>query len=406
MKSIRELYRTGKGPSSSHTMGPSRGAVIFGSKHPEISLFRAVLFGSLAATGRGHLTDIAVKEAFAPHPVEIIWKPDEELPLHSNGMRFEGLDDNGEVLCFEEDYSVGGGALMSDARELPDIYPYDTVDEVLAESEKIGETFWEYVVRHEGEDILCFLEDIWKVMHMAVEKGLKAKGPLPGSLGLIRKAGSFKRSSGSRGADFRCDALLAAYAYAVSEENACGGEVVTAPTCGSCGVLPAVLYYFAENNGFSANDIVRALAVAGLFGNIVKTNGSICGSLVGCQGEIGTACAMAAAAATQLLGGTLRQIEYAAEMGLEHHLGLTCDPVAGLVQIPCIERNAHAAARALNCSHFSLLSDGSHRISFDDVTAVLLETGKALTTPYKETSTGGLAKVFASHIKPPTSSLR
>ncbi len=263
---------------------------------------------------------------------------------------------------------------------------------------RAGRSFWEYVERYEGEDVWNFLNRIWAAMCECVERGLDSEGVLPGDLGLFRKARSLFRKSTILGNDIRTEALLAAYAYAVAEENASGGHVVTAPTCGASGVLPAVLYHLKTKLDCNRMDILRALATAGLFGNMVKQNGSISGAAVGCQGEVGVACAMAAAAATQLLGGSLRQIEYAAEMGLEHHLGLTCDPVHGLVQIPCIERNAHAATRALSCCHFALLSDGLHRISFDDAVTVLLETGQAMASPYRETSTGGLARIYEKRI--------
>jgi L-serine dehydratase len=397
MKTLRELYRIGHGPSSSHTMGPYRAAAQFLRKYPDAVSFRVTLYGSLAATGKGHLTDVAIQEALTKHDVEIIWKPSEELPLHPNGMLLEALGESREVLSTQEEYSVGGGALLSDG-ELGDIYLAKTLSDILAHCDKSGESFWGYVVRCEGEDIWNFLDEIWAAMCESIEKGLDSEGQLPGGLNLFRKAHSFFRKSTMLAADIRSDALLAAYAYAVAEENACGGRVVTAPTCGSCGVLPAVLYYLNNKLDCSRMDIVRALATAGLFGNIVKTNGSISGAAVGCQGEVGVACAMAAAAATQLLGGSPRQIEYAAEMGLEHHFGLTCDPVRGLVQIPCIERNAHAATRAVSCCHFALLSDGLHWISFDDAVLVLLETGQALPTLYRETSAGGLARIYEKRI--------
>lgn len=398
MKTLRELYRIGNGPSSSHTMGPYRAAAKFLGAHPEARSFRVTLYGSLAATGKGHLTDVAIREALGKHEVAIIWKPSEELPVHPNGMLLEALDESGQVLHSWEEYSVGGGALYSD-EEGGDIYPAKSLSEILADCDKSGESFWGYVARFEGKDIWNYLDEIWTAMCECIEKGLDTEGQLPGGLGLFRKAHSLFRKSTILGPDIRSDALLAAYAYAVAEENACGGRVVTAPTCGASGVLPAVLYHLVNSElNCSRTDIVRALATAGLFGNVVKLNASISGAAVGCQGEVGVACAMAAAAATQLLGGSPRQIEYAAEMGLEHHLGLTCDPVRGLVQIPCIERNAHAATRAVSCCHFSLLSDGLHRISFDDAVLVLLETGQALPMLYRETSTGGLARIYEKRI--------
>lgn len=397
MKTLRELYRIGNGPSSSHTMGPQRAAARFVNEHSDAALFRVTLYGSLAATGKGHLTDVAIRDAMGKRDVEIVWRSSEELPRHPNGMRLEALGEAGQVLGTRDEYSVGGGALLSDETS-PDIYPQKTLAEILAYCEKSGASFWEYAAGVEGEGFWDFLDEIWTAMDTTVDRGLNAEGVLPGELGLFRKAHSLFRKSSMLGPEFSRDALLAAYAYATSEENACGCRVVSAPTCGSSGVLPAVLRYFRDKMSCSRKEIVRALATAGLFGNVVKSNGSISGAVVGCQGEVGTACAMAAAAATQLLGGSPRQIEYAAEMGLEHHLGLTCDPVRGLVQIPCIERNAHAAARAVSCCHFALLSDGLHRISFDDAVQVLLETGQSLPRLYRETSTGGLARIYERHI--------
>ncbi len=378
-------------------MAPSRAALAFGRDHPEATTFRVVLYGSLAASGKGHQTDKVIAEALAPRAVELIWQPAEELPDHPNGFRLEALDASGAALATHEDYSVGGGALSSDS-DAAEVYSLSSLSAILAGCRGNGQMLWEYVAQCEGEGIWVFLEEIWRQMVISLETGLRAAGVIPGGLGLCRKARAFRRKSSVLKSDFRNEALLAAYAYAVAEQNACAECVVTAPTCGSCGVLPAVLYLLKDEIPCDEQEILHALATAGLIGNLVKTNGSISGAAVGCQGEIGTACAMAAAAAAQLLGGSPQQIEYAAEMGLEHHLGLTCDPVGGLVQIPCIERNAHAATRALSCARFALLSDGLHRISFDDVVTVLLETGKALPTLYRETATGGLARVYEKRI--------
>lgn len=397
MKTLRDLYRIGRGPSSSHTMAPSRAAACFGREHPEAAAFRVALYGSLAASGRGHLTDRAMAESLAPRPVEFLWRPDAQLPSHPNGFRLDALDASGAVVATREDYSVGGGALLSDAGAA-DVYPLASLSAILARCRGNGQMLWEYVAQCEGPEIWTFLEEIWARMTACIETGLHTAGVIPGGLGLCRKASAFRRKSAVLKSDFRNEALLAAYAYAVAEQNACAEWVVTAPTCGSSGVLPAVLHLLSDEVACDMQELLHALATAGLIGNLVKTNGSISGAAVGCQGEIGTACAMAAAAAAQLLGGSPPQVEYAAEMGLEHHLGLTCDPVKGLVQIPCIERNAHAAARALSCARFALLSDGLHRISFDDVVAVLLETGQALPTLYRETATGGLARIYEKRL--------
>ena len=397
MKSIKYLYKKGHGPSSSHTIAPSRAAQIFSKNTDKTSLFRVTLFGSLAATGKGHLTDKVIKSSLAPNNVEIIWKPDEKILNHPNSMKFEEIDPSGILIKKKEFVSTGGGALLNED-EGDDIYPFKNTEEILDLLRKTGRSYWEVVEKYEGPEIWRYLDEIWKTMKESIKKGLKTTGTLPGGLGLQRKAGSFFRKAERLKGEFKSLALVAAYAYAVAEENGSGGKIVTSPTCGASGVLPAVLYHLKNRHKFEKDDILKALAAAGLFGNIVKHNASIAGAVVGCQGEIGTACAMAAAAACQLMGGSTGQIEYAAEMGLEHHFGLTCDPVGGLVQIPCIERNAHASTRSLSCCHFALLSDGLHRISFDDAVAVMYETGKKLPSLYRETSMGGLAQIYQNHI--------
>jgi len=396
MKSLKELYRIGTGPSSSHTMAPRKAAEQFLERHPDAVRFRVTLFGSLAATGKGHLTDKALLSVFAPRTCEILWKPETELPVHPNGMTFEAMTGAGNLLEQWQVYSVGGGALQEAGKEKisREVYALKSMEAILQRSAETGESCWEYVADCEGEGIYPFLDQIWDTMTESIERGLNHVGVLPGGLGVARKAQSFYRKASLYGPDFKRNGLLWAYALAVSEENASGGVIVTAPTCGGSGVVPAVLRYLQESLDCSRQDILRALATAGLIGNLVKHNASISGAEVGCQGEVGTACSMAAAAATQLHGGTVRQIEYAAEMGLEHHLGLTCDPVNGLVQIPCIERNAHAATRALSCCHFALLSGGEHKITFDEITAVMKETGQALPSLYRETSRGGIAEAY------------
>ena len=396
MESIRELYRVGVGPSSSHTMGPKRAAEIFRTRHPQAAGFRVTLFESLAATGRGHLTDQAIRDALAPLPVHIIWAEDQRLPEHPNGMRFTALDADGRESSSWTVYSIGGGALQEAGRPRQHVrvYPRSTLTEIMQTCAEDGITYWEYVVRHESEEIWSFLDEIWTAMRDSLDQGLSTEGVLPGSLGLARKACSYHQKALMGGPELRQTGLLAAYALAVSEENAAGGVIVTAPTCGSCGVVPAVLRYLAESISSRPRALLQALATAGLIGTIIKANASISGAEVGCQGEVGSACAMAAAAATQLMGGSIRQIEYAAEMGLEHHLGLTCDPVGGLVQIPCIERNAVAATRARSVALMALLSDGSHRIPFDEVVRVMKETGHDLPSLYRETAHGGLAKAY------------
>jgi L-serine dehydratase len=396
MESLRELYRIGHGPSSSHTMGPRRAAEIFLERYPAADRFQVTLYSSLAATGRGHLTDRAMREAFAGRDLEIAWEPDVELPQHPNGMKFQALDGDGSVLGEWTVYSIGGGALLEAGQEryAKPVYTLDSMQAILKTCGSRGLSLWELVEEHEGQDIWQFLAEIWQAMQETIQRGLETEGVLPGSLGLARKARRMLRQIGLTGQSFLSEGLLPVYALAVAEENAAGGVVVTAPTCGACGVLPAVLKFIRENVQASQQDILHALATAGLVGNLIKHNASISGAEVGCQGEIGAACAMAAAAAMQLLGGSIRQVEYAAEMGLEHHLGLTCDPVDGLVQIPCIERNVFAALRALSCARYASFTDGSHRVSFDEVVGVMKETGHNLPSLYRETSKGGLAKIY------------
>lgn len=395
MQSIRELYRIGHGPSSSHTMAPRRAAETFKARYPAAERFQVTLYSSLAATGRGHMTDVAIQEALAPAPVAIAWLPDVELPFHPNGMQFQAIMADGAASEPWTVFSVGGGALAQEGDPAPPaVYDMDSLATILDHCKQTGQSLWEYVEAREGKAIWPFLSQILEAMRAAIARGLEREGVLPGGLGVARRAWAIHRKMTIAGSAPHRFELLYAYALAVAEENACGGLVVTAPTCGSSGVLPAVLRYEQEITRCSDEALLRALATAGLIGNLVKHNASISGAEVGCQGEIGVACAMAAAAATQLLGGTVRQIEYAAEMGLEHNLGLTCDPVAGIVQIPCIERNAFAAAKAHSCADYALLSDGSHRIPFDDVVAVLWETGNNLPPLYRETAAGGLAEAY------------
>ena len=400
MKSLKELYRIGKGPSSSHTMGPQRAAKLFMERCANASTYEVTLYGSLAATGKGHMTDVAIEEVLRPHKfVHIIWEPQTFLPFHPNGMKFVGKDLNGDIIDEWTVYSIGGGALSDgtdghDELGAKDIYDLNTMHEIQQWCYDNGRSFWEYVEKCEGSDIWDFLSTVWQTMKQAIRNGLDHEGVLPGPLKLQRKAATyFIKAKGYR-ASLQSRGLVYSYALAVSEENASGGTIVTAPTCGACGVLPAVLYHMHTAHDMSEQRILRALATAGLVGNIVKQNASISGADVGCQGEVGVACAMASAAACQLFGGSPAQVEYAAEMGLEHHLGMTCDPVCGLVQIPCIERNAFAAARALDADLYASFSDGHHSVSFDRVVEVMRQTGHDLPSLYKETSEGGLAKGF------------
>ena len=397
MESIRQLFKIGLGPSSSHTMGPRIAAEKFSQENPEAKGFRVTLFGSLAATGKGHLTDVAILDVLERHaPTEIIWKPDVFLPFHPNGMRFEALDSEGTPINDETIYSVGGGDILHEGEERGNgksVYEMTKISDILEWCEKTGRSYWEYVEISEGKKIWDYLKEVWEVMKDAVRRGIEAEGVLPGGLGLRRKAVSYYVHAAGYNSSLKSRGLVYAYALAVSEENASGGRIVTAPTCGSCGIVPAVLYHLHTSKDFSENRILKALATAGLFGNVVKHNASVSGAEVGCQGEVGVACAMAAAAASQLFGGTPAQIEYSAEMGLEHHLGLTCDPVCGLVQVPCIERNAYAAARALDANLYATFSDGRHSVSFDRIVEVMKQTGHDLPSLYKETAQGGLAVI-------------
>lgn len=394
MESIKELYRIGHGPSSSHTMGPRFAAERFKKENPGAASFRVTLYGSLAATGKGHLTDATIIETFLPEQVEFVWKPEIVLPFHTNGMKFEALDVQGNSVKDWMVYSVGGGKIMEENQDDSEkhVYEHNSMSEIMALVEQKGQDYWEYVKRRENSDTWDYLFEVWKAMKRSIQEGLDADGVLPGGLNLRRKASAYWIKAKGYRASLRSRSMIMAYAMAVSEQNASGGVVVTAPTCGSAGVLPAVLYHSQVDHKMSDKNIIQALATAGLFGNIIKHNASISGAEVGCQGEVGSACAMASAAANQLYGGSPQQIEYAAEMGLEHHLGMTCDPVCGLVQIPCIERNAFAALRAFDANLKAMLSDGKHLVSFDRVVEVMKETGHDLPSIYKETAEGGLAK--------------
>lgn len=400
MKSLRELYRIGKGPSSSHTMGPQKAAKIFLEKHPSAKAFKVTLYGSLAATGKGHMTDAAIIEVLsAAAPVKIEWQPSVFLPFHPNGMKFAAYAEDNKITDEWTVYSIGGGALSEgkgkdDMFNTPEVYEMNTMTEIMNWCYKTGRNYWEYVDQCEDSAFWDYLLEVWHMMQKAVERGINTEGRLPGPLNLTRKAPTYYVKASGYKQSLQTRGLVYAYALAVSEENASGGTIVTAPTCGACGVLPAVLYHLSKGHNFNDTRILHAMATAGLIGNIVKKNASISGADVGCQGEVGVACAMASGAACQLFGGSPSQIEYAAEMGLEHHLGMTCDPVCGLVQIPCIERNAFAATRALDANLYSAFSDGIHRVSFDKVVDVMKHTGHDIPSLYKETSEGGLAKSF------------
>ncbi len=397
MESIKRLYKIGLGPSSSHTMGPRKAAEEFLDRHRDASRFEVTLYGSLAATGAGHLTDRAIIDTLEPTaPTTIVWKPEMFLDFHPNGMTLRYFDSEGKETDSDTVFSIGGGDICREGQSRTvgeKVYEMSHISDILNWCESTGRSYWEYVDMCEDSDVWDYLHEVWITMKEAVERGIEAEGVLPGGLGVRRKAVSYHVHAAGYNSNLKSRGLVYAYALAVSEENASGGKIVTAPTCGSCGIVPAVLYHLHNSKNFPEKRILRALATAGIFGNVVKTNASVSGAEVGCQGEVGVACAMAAAAASQLFGGSPAQIEYSAEMGLEHHLGLTCDPVCGLVQIPCIERNAYAAARALDANLYAAFSDGRHSVSFDRIVEVMKQTGHDIPSLYKETSQGGLAVI-------------
>ena len=401
MQTLKELFKVGMGPSSSHTMGPRKAAEIFNKRNPSAHSFRVYLYGSLALTGKGHLTDFAVTSGLEPKPVSLVWEENTFMPKHPNALKFEALDEKDNILDSWLVYSVGGGDIKDDKdfdNPPKTIYPLKTMQEINEYCKKRKMSLWEYVEEVEGPEIWDYLLNMWKQMQKTINTGVTKWEVLPGNLQLERKARRYFKISDTSPRYVRRMHKLFSYALACAEENASGGVVVTAPTCGSCGVLPAVLRITQEIYELDNPPILRALATAGLVGNLAKANASISGAEVGCQGEVGVACAMAAAAACQLEGGNNRQIEYAAEMGLEHHLGLTCDPVDGLVQIPCIERNALAASRAIDCATYAIASDDDNRVSYDDILATMMQTGKDMNSDYRETAKGGLARFFKEKI--------
>jgi len=397
MKSLRNLYRIGKGPSSSHTMGPEAAALRFKSFYGTADFYEATLYGSLALTGKGHLTDEAVRNAFFPKTSAIIFDTETgDLP-HPNTMDLRAYS-NGALLGEWRVCSVGGGAIqvmgMPETDE-PDVYPHKNFSEISAYCREHSLSLWEYVEQYEGKRIWEDLGAVWDAMKQAVKEGLAAEGVLPGGLELLRKAKHlYETRLPNENPETRESRLVCAYAFAVSEQNAGGGRIVTAPTCGACGILPAVLAHRQQKFAYSDEEILHALAAAGIIGNCIKTNASISGAEAGCQAEVGSACSMASAALAQLMDLSLEQIEYAAEVALEHHLGLTCDPVCGLVQIPCIERNAVAAMRAINSVNIAQFLTYARKISFDMVVETMYQTGKDLHKIYRETAEGGLAKIY------------
>ncbi|HBG5343181.1 TPA: L-serine ammonia-lyase [Clostridioides difficile] len=396
MDTLKELFKIGSGPSSSHTMGPQRAAERFKNENPDAESFRAILYGSLAATGKGHLTDYIIEKTIAPKKVEIVWEEDIIKDFHPNGMKFEALDKDGNVTAEWTVYSVGGGTISEEGQrnsKSNSIYHLDTMDEIVKWCKENNKTLVDFVLECEPEDIKDYIKTIKDAMRKSIDDGLSTDEIIPGKLLLKRRASTFYDEYKK---DKSFSTLVYAYALAASEQNASGNIIVTAPTCGSAGVIPGIFFAMQDFYNYDDEKIIEALLVAGIIGNIIKTNASISGAEVGCQGEVGAACSMAAAAVAYLKGGTIDHIEYAAEIALEHHLGMTCDPVYGYVQIPCIERNAMAAQRAYDAAKYALLTDGSHSVSLDQVVETMKETGIDMMDKYKETAKGGLAKHFFS----------
>ena len=399
MKSIRDIYKIGKGPSSSHTMGPERAARMFLGRYPQADRFTVALYGSLSKTGVGHGTDRVLRDTLGQTRTEVLFSQESFPGMHPNTMDFTAFQDGQEIGSLRV-VSIGGGDIRIPGEpaeaEGEEVYIEHSFAEIADFCKwRYIDTLSEYVELNEGEEIWDFLGTVWQTMKQSISEGLSRDGVLPGGLNVQRKA----KYLYTQIPDDKIPALrefqrIAAYAYAVAEQNAGNGTVVTAPTCGACGVLPAVLKYAQDTKGFSDEEICRALATAGVIGNLTKTNASISGAECGCQAEIGTACSMAAAALAELYGQNLDQVEYAAEVAMEHHLGLTCDPICGLVQIPCIERNAVAAVRAMNACNLSYFLTGSRNISYDMVCRAMKETGIHLDHRFRETSEGGLAKLY------------
>ena len=395
MKTAKSVYKIGNGPSSSHTVGPFHAAKVFGARHPDADAYRVTLYGSLAFTGEGHGTGKAIRSGL-PGATVVFDRETRDLP-HPNTMLFEAIKD-GKTVSSARIFSIGGGSIRiegEDSEDEREVYAQKNFTEILKTCREHGTDLARFVYRMEDDGLRDYLKTVWEAMKDAIRRGLAAEGTLPGGLGVARKAKTlYEKRCYNESADVTMNRVMAAYAYAVSEENADENIVVTAPTCGSCGVLPAVLYYMHTDRGFPEEEILDALAVAALVGNVIRTNASISGAECGCQAEIGSACSMTAAALASLYGLNIDQIEYAAEIAMEHNLGLTCDPVGGLVQIPCIERNAVAAMRAVSAVNLSRFLYATRKISFDEVVATMYKTGKDMDEKYRETSHGGLAQIY------------
>ena len=395
MRSIKSVYKIGNGPSSSHTVAPYRAAQVFKAMYPDADFYQVTLYGSLAFTGEGHGTGKAIKSGL-PNAEIIYDRQTSDIP-HPNTMLFQAFRDNNEI-GRNRIFSIGGGSIRVEGQksdEDDEIYPQKYFSEIINSCRESDLTLSEFIYKVEGSSLKEYLSKIWSAMKTSIERGLKAEGILPGGLEVARKAKIlYEKRCYNESADVTMNRVIAAYAYAVSEENADENIVVTAPTCGSCGVLPSVMYYMERDRGFPEDEILDALAVAGIIGNVIRTNASISGAECGCQAEIGSACSMTAGALASLYGLNIEQIEYAAEIAMEHNLGLTCDPVKGLVQIPCIERNAVAAMRAISSVNLSRFLFATRKISFDEVVATMYRTGKDMDEKYRETSHGGLAQIY------------
>ena len=402
MQSLREIYRIGCGPSSSHTMGPERAVKIIRERFPKADLLKVTLYGSLALTGKGHGTEKVIVNTAAPVKCEVLWDVSTPCPVHPNTMDIK-VYSGGKLIAEKRVYSVGGGSVQFEGEPIElyekyasdDVYPLNTYNEIAEYCNSHNIRLWQYAVHCEGPEILDYLSVVWARMKRTIHEGLTTSGVLPGCLATQRRAQMlFNQRHIDESAQTKENRLVCSYAFATSEQNAAGGTVVTAPTCGACGVVPSVLKYMQEERKFSDEQIVHALAAGGIIGNLIKKNASISGAECGCQAEIGSACSMAAAALAELFEMGLGQIEYAAEVAMEHHLGLTCDPIAELVQIPCIERNAVAAMRAINALSLANFLSDTRKISFDIIVKTMYNTGKDLLSGYRETSAGGLAKFY------------
>ena len=408
MQSLREIYKIGRGPSSSHTMGPERAVNILKELYPEADEIKVTLYGSLALTGKGHGTDNVIIQTAFPLKCAVEWDTQTPCPVHPNTMDAVMLK-GGNVLGEKRIYSVGGGTVNFDGEPSEKyekyaddgIYPLNTYSEIAKYCKAHKMRLWQYAEKYEGKEIFEYLSEVWERMKKTIHEGLTTSGVLPGCLGTKRRAQKlYNQRHIDESAQTRENRLVCSYAFATGEQNASGGIIVTAPTCGACGVVPSVLKYMQETRGFSDEAVIKALATGGIIGNLIKKNASISGAECGCQAEIGSACSMASAALAELFEMGLGQIEYAAEVAMEHHLGLTCDPIAGLVQIPCIERNAVAAMRAINALSLANFLADTRKISFDVIVKTMYNTGKDLLSGYRETSSGGLAKYYEIKRKP------